>query len=92
MANLQVRDIDNRLYDALKRKAELEHRYISQEVLIMIENHISKGNLETENQTSEFLKLSNSWIDTRSAEEITQDIKSNRSKNSRIRIIDEIFD
>jgi hypothetical protein len=92
MANLQVRDIDNRLYDALKRKAEQEHRSISQEVLIMIENHISKSNLEAENQTIEFLKLSNSWIDNRSAEEIAKDIKSNRTKNSRIRKIDELFD
>jgi plasmid stability protein len=92
MANLQVRDIDSRLYDALKRKAEQEHRSISQEVLIIIENHINKGNFNVENQTSEFLKLSNSWIDNRSAEEIAMDIKRNRSKNSRIGKVDELFD
>ncbi len=41
MANLQVRDIDDKLYDSLKRRADLEHRSISQEVVMIIESHHS---------------------------------------------------
>ncbi len=29
MVNIQVRDIDTKLYESLKRRAELEHRSIS---------------------------------------------------------------
>jgi plasmid stability protein len=60
MANLQVRDIDDKLYDSLKRQAELKHRSISQEVVMIIESHLNRSNLESEIHTLEFLKLSNS--------------------------------
>ncbi len=92
MANLQVRDIDNRLYESLKRRAELEHRSVSQEVVMIIENHLKRDNLETETQTLEFLKLTNSWHDEKNAENIIADIRSTRSKSNRSRITDELFD
>ncbi|BDA77548.1 MULTISPECIES: FitA-like ribbon-helix-helix domain-containing protein [Leptospira] len=92
MANLQVRDIDNRLYESLKRRAELEHRSVSQEVVMIIESHLKRDNLETELQTLEFLKLANSWHDDKSAKEIISDLKSSRSKNNRSRITNELFD
>ncbi len=92
MANLQVRDIDNRLYESLKRRAELEHRSVSQEVVMIIENHLKKDNLENELQTLEFLKLSNSWHDNKNAEDIIEDFRSSRSRNNRSRITDELFD
>ncbi|MBM9546184.1 antitoxin [Leptospira sp. 201903074] len=92
MANLQVRDIDSRLYESLKRRAELEHRSVSQEVVMIIENHLKRDNLETELQTLEFLKLANSWHDDKNAKEIISEIKSARSKKNRSRITDELFD
>jgi plasmid stability protein len=92
MANLQVRDIDNRLYESLKRRAELEHRSVSQEVVMIIESHLKRDNLETENQTLEFLKLTNSWHDDKNAEDIISDIRSSRSKANRSRITNELFD
>ncbi len=92
MANLQVRDIDNRLYESLKRRAELEHRSVSQEVVMIIESHLKRDNLETENQTLEFLKLTNSWHDDKNAEDIISDIRSSRSKTNRSRITNELFD
>jgi len=92
MANLQVRDIDNRLYESLKRRAELEHRSVSQEVVMIIESHLKRDNLETENQTLEILKLTNSWHDDKNAEDIISDIRSSRSKANRSRITNELFD
>lgn len=92
MANLQVRDIDNRLYESLKRRAELEHRSVSQEVVMMIENHLKRDNLESELQTREFLKLTNSWHDNKDAKDIISDIRSSRSRNNRSRTTDELFD
>ncbi|MEW5814047.1 MAG: antitoxin, partial [Spirochaetota bacterium] len=37
MANLQVRDIDDRLYTVLKQRARAKHRSLSQEVVHIIE-------------------------------------------------------
>jgi len=85
MANLQVRDINDKLYDSLKRRAELEHRSISQEVVMIIESHLNRNNLESEIQTLEFLKLSNSWQDSRDAREIVGELRKSRSKNTRLR-------
>ncbi|MCG6150841.1 MULTISPECIES: FitA-like ribbon-helix-helix domain-containing protein [Leptospira] len=92
MANLQVRDIDDRLYESLKRRAELEHRSVSQEVVMIIESHLKRDNLETERQTVEFLKLTNSWHDEKTAKEIISDIRSSRSKKNRSKVTDELFD
>jgi plasmid stability protein len=92
MANLQVRDINDKLYDSLKRRAELEHRSISQEVVMIIESHLNRNNLESEIQTLEFLKLSNSWQDSRSAKEIVGELRKSRSKNTRLRNVNELFD
>jgi len=92
MANLQVRDINENLYESLKRRAELEHRSISQEVVMIIESHLKRNNLESEIQTFEFLKLSNSWKDDRSAKEIASDLKNSRSKNTRLGKVNELFD
>jgi hypothetical protein len=85
MANLQVRDINDKLYDSLKRRAELEHRSISQEVVMIIESHLNRNNLESEIQTLEFLKLSNSWQDSRSAKEIVGELRKSRSPKTRLR-------
>jgi hypothetical protein len=41
VANLQERDIDDSLYEALKTLAKEERRSISQEVIMMIESYIS---------------------------------------------------
>ncbi|MCW7474812.1 antitoxin [Leptospira levettii] len=92
MANLQVRDIDNRLYESLKRRAELEHRSVSQEVVKIIENHLERDGFESESRTIEFLKLTNSWHDDKTAKELITEIKSSRSKKNRTRITDELFD
>ena len=92
MANLQVRDIDTKLFESLKRRAELEHRSISQEVVSIIESHINGNDLFAKIQTLEFLKLSHSWQDTRNAKEIVSELRNSRTKNTRLNKINELFD
>ncbi|MGJ4746676.1 FitA-like ribbon-helix-helix domain-containing protein [Leptospira sp. SA-E8] len=92
MANLQVRDIDDRLYEALKRRAEMEHRSVSQEVVLMIENYLAHDNKESERKTLGFLELSGSWVDDRSPDKIVKDIRSSRTKNTLGKDTDELFD
>lgn len=82
MAILQVRDMDDRLYSALKRLAKSENRSLSQEVVSILEKYLASPQAFKGDPTEEFLALSGSWEDERSADEIMKDIKRQR-KNSR---------
>jgi hypothetical protein len=81
MAILQVRDIDDKLYDTLRKKAQIENRSISQEVISILEKYLSVPDYYNINLTREFLNLS--WEDDRSAKEIVKDmVKDRKNKKS----------
>ena len=92
MANLQVRDIDDKLYESLRTIATSEKRSISQEVVHILEKYLSIPGLFEQNPTDEFLKLSGSWEDNRSADEIIDDIRNNRKNSNRFGSANELFD
>lgn len=79
MAVLQVRSMDDELYKALGRRAALDNRSISQEVISIIERHLSKPFEEILKTDDEALKLAGSWDDPRSPEEITSSIREARN-------------
>jgi len=54
MAILQVRDIDDRLYDTLKQRAHIDNRSISQEVISILEKHLSAPDTFNARTTREF--------------------------------------
>jgi plasmid stability protein len=91
MANLQVKDIDNGLYESLKMIARNEKRSLSQEVVHILEKYLSIPKAFDKNPTDEFLKLAGSWEDERSAEEIIVDIRNNRRNSSRFGKNNELF-
>ncbi len=78
MAILQVKDIDDRLYATLKVVAKKENRSLSQEVITILEQYLSNPERFNTHPTREFLSLSSSWIDTRNADELIEDIHSAR--------------
>jgi len=84
MANLQIKGINNELYEELKRLAAAENRSVSQEILFLVKTYLAKkghiNKLKTPAQV--LLELAGSWEDDRPAQEIIGDIKSVR-KNSR---------
>lgn len=43
MAILQVRDIDNNLYNSLKISAKMQNRSVSQEVITIIETYLNSS-------------------------------------------------
>ena len=92
MAHLHVRDLNDKLYESIKRRANLGHRSISQEVVSMIESYLNRNDLVAEIQTLEFLKLSHSWQDTRNTKEIVSELRNSRTKNTRLSRVDELFD
>jgi plasmid stability protein len=92
MAILQVRDIDDRLYASLKKLAQSENRSLSQEVISILEKYLSNPALFKNNPTREFLSLSTSWEDDRTADEIIADIKKNRRNSKRFGVEHVVFD
>lgn len=92
MAILQVRDIDDRLYASLKDLAKSENRSLSQEVISILEKFLSNPLVFKNNPTREFLSLSGSWDDDRTADEIIDDIKKKRKSGKRFGVKHVVFD
>ena len=92
MAMLQVRDMDDRLYDRLKFAAKRDNRSISQQVVTILQKYFTSVPVKPKNATEEFLKLSGAWEDARSTEEIIDDIRNTRVNSTRFEALDGIFD
>jgi hypothetical protein len=84
MANLQIKGMDDKLYDTIKRLAASENRSVSQEVLFLVKEHVAKRKqtIAIRTPAQVLLDLSGSWIDDRSADAIIGEIKEAR-RNSR---------
>ena len=87
MATLQVRSIDDNLYRALGRRARIENRSISQEVVSILKAHLSLPGRQYADTTSLFLEMCGSWSDNRSAEKIVEQIRQARQSGGRFQDI-----
>ncbi len=83
MAILQVRELDDNLYEQLRRGAENDHRSISQEVIAILEAHFSRPDRIARGSTARLLELAGSWEDERTSEEIIADVRDSRKNSSR---------
>jgi plasmid stability protein len=92
MATLQVRDIDDRLYNFLKTSAKLQNRSISQEVVTIIQNYLNSSKTTSTNATLEFLSLTGAWKEEKTAEQIVKDIRKGRKQSKRFGENDGLFD
>lgn len=86
MANLQIKGIDDALYNDIKTLANAENRSVSQQVLYLIKYWMShKKQIETTKSPAEtLLELSGSWQDAKSADEIIEDIKASRNNSNKL--------
>ena len=83
MATLQVKGLDGDLYEALRARASMDNRSISQEVVTIIKDFLSRPDRSPERSTRSFLELAGSWEDDRSAKEIVKDIRGSRRTGRR---------
>jgi len=84
MATLQVKGMDDRLYEALRRRAARDNRSISQEVIALLRDHLSRPRPQNRGTaTDEFLELAGTWQDDRSAPEIAAEIRGSRHTKRR---------
>ena len=86
MANLQIKGMDDRLYDTIKKLAASENRSVSQEILFLVKEHVAKRKQTAAVRTPAqvLLDLSGSWIDDRSADAIIAEIKSARKNSGKL--------
>jgi len=77
MAVLQVRNMDDELYETLGRRAAMENRSISQEVIAIIKKYLSAPD-HFKYADDAVLNLAGAWEDVRSAKEIVTDIRKHR--------------
>ena len=90
MAILQVKGIDDRLYAALGARAAADKRSISQEVVFMIEEFLSRSPSDQRAATASALELAGSWDDDRSAGQIAADLRKARRSGKRFRKDDDV--
>ena len=83
MAVLQVRNMDDGLYEALGRRAAMENRSISQQVVEIIQCYLSTPHNQTKSADEAVLELAGSWEDDRTADEIIADIYKSRTRSTR---------
>ncbi len=87
MANLQIKGVDNALYEELKKLAAAENRSVSQQTLFLIKDYLAKKQrlrgLKTPVQV--LLELAGSWQGQDSAEEIISKIKMARRSSTKLK-------
>ena len=87
MANLQIKGMDDAVYEELKKLAAAENRSVSQQTLFLIKDYLAKkqrlGALKTPAQV--FLDLAGSWEGEDSAEEIIAKIKKARKSSTKLK-------
>lgn len=87
MANLQIKGIDDGLYAQIKKLAASENRSVSQQVLFLIKEHLSKKKHLDAIKTPAgiLLELSGSWEDGRKPEDIVKEIKRARKNSKKLK-------
>lgn len=92
MATLQVRDIDDRIYKELKERAKSKHRSLSQEVVHIIEEYLSRPAGDYKKQSELLLQLSGSWQGPETVNEIVASIRKSRKSSKRFGKANALFD
>ena len=87
MANLQIKGIQDGLYAEIKAMAAAENRSLSQQVLFLVKEYLSKRRhlAEVKPPAQVLLELSGSWEDKRSADEILDEMKSARKNSTKLK-------
>jgi hypothetical protein len=87
MANLQIKSIDDDLYGEIKKLAARERRSVSQQILFLTKEYLSRRKQIQAARTPAqvLLDLCGSWADDRSAVEITKEIKAARRRSKKMK-------
>ena len=86
MANLQIKNVEDDLYEEIKKLASAENRSVSQQVLFLVKEYLAKRKhlTATRSPAQVLLDLSGSWEDDKNAEQIVKEIKSARKSSRKL--------
>lgn len=84
MANLQIKGIEDDLYNEIKKMAAADNRSVSQQILFLVKSYMSKKPRwnAAKSAAEVLIDLHGSWQDERDADQIIGQVKQAR-KNSR---------
>jgi predicted CopG family antitoxin len=87
MANLQIKGIDDAIYEELKKIAAAENRSVSQQTLFLIKDYLAKRqSLRTVKTPAQvLLEMAGSWEGEESAEEIITKIRKARKSSNKLK-------
>ena len=83
MATFQVKGMDDTLYRALAARAASENCSISQEVVKIIQEYLSRPSAKPAPDLDLIYALAGSWKDSRTADEIVDAIRRSRRNSKR---------
>lgn len=86
MATLQVRSVEDQLYEALGKRAVQDNRSISQEVVAILKEYFSRPSPPGK-ANDKFLELCGTWQDDRTPVELTEVIRKSRKSTRRFKEI-----
>jgi hypothetical protein len=87
MANLQIKGIQDDLYEDIKRLAVSENRSVSQQVVFLLKEYLARRKfVQTTQKTPAqvLLTLSGSWQDDKGADQIISEIRQARKKSVKL--------
>ena len=86
MANLQIKNVADDLYEEIKKLASAENRSVSQQVLFLVKEYLAKRKhlTATKSPAQVLLDLSGSWEDDKNAEQVVKEIKSARKSSRKL--------
>lgn len=86
MANLQIKNVEDDLYQEIKKLASAENRSVSQQVLFLVKEYLAKRKhlTATRSPAQVLLDLSGSWEDDKNAEQIVKEIKNARKSSRKL--------
>jgi len=83
MANLQIKGIEDDLYNEIKKMAAADNRSVSQQILFLVKSYMSKKPRwnATKSAAEVLIDLHGSWQDERDADQIIDQVKRARRKS-----------
>ena len=87
MANLQIKGVDDAVYEELKKLAAAENRSVSQQTLLLIKDYLVKKQRVRAVKTpvEALLELAGSWEGQESAEKLIAKVKRARKNSARLK-------
>ena len=92
MATLQVKGIDEALYEGLQARARRDHRTVSQEVTMLIQEFLARPGPSSRAATEAFLAMAGTWGDDRPAEVLVKELRASRRVGRRAKRLSDVFD